>query len=344
MATPRASAAPAPPGTARAVRAVFLGSPATALPSLRARLAAPEVRVVGVVTQPDRPAGRQRRVQPCPVREAAAAGGLPVLAPPRLRAPEALAALRAWAPELLIVCAYGQLLSEAVLGLPRLGCYNLHFSLLPRWRGASPVQAALLAGEAATGVSLQRMVLELDAGDVVAETPPLPIRPDDTAGSLAERLAAEAADLLARSLPLLLGGAPPRRPQDPAAVTLCRLIRKEHGAVDFAGEDAAAIERKCRAYTPWPGCFAFLGARRLGLLRLTLAEPPPEAIGAAAAAAPPGTLLADGRVRARSGWLRLASVRPEGKPAMDFAAFRNGNPAAIGAVLTPQPEPERLTP
>jgi methionyl-tRNA formyltransferase len=315
-------------------RTVFLGSPATALPSLRALLDAPGVQVVGVVTQPDKPAGRRRRLQPCPVRAEAAALGLPTLTPRRIRATEALAALRAWAPELAIVCAYGQILPEALLELPALGCYNLHFSLLPRWRGASPVQAALLAGDASTGVSLQRMVAELDAGDVVAETPPLPIAAEDTAGSLAGRLAVEAGALLARSLPRLLSGDPPRRPQDAAAVTRSRLIRKEDGAVDFAAEDAAAIERKARAYTPWPGCFAFLGPRRLGLLRLRPAEPPPDR---AQAAAPPGTVLADGRVPARQGWLRLEQVRPEGKPAMDFAAFRNGNPAAIGARLTPAP-------
>jgi methionyl-tRNA formyltransferase len=320
-------------------RTVFLGSPATALPSLRALAADPRVRLVGVLTQPDKPAGRRRRLQPCPVRAEAEALGLPVLTPRRIREPEALAALAAWEPELAIVCAYGQILPEAALGLPALGCYNLHFSLLPRWRGASPVQAAILAGDAATGVSLQRMVLELDAGDVVAETPPLPIRPDDTAQSLGERLATEAGTLLARSLTALLAGDPPARPQDPAAVTVCRLIRKQDGAVDFAAEDAVRIERKARAYSPWPGCYAFAAGRRLGLERLTPAGPPDDP---AAARRPPGTLLADGRLRAREGWLRLEIVRPEGKPPMAFAAFRNGNPQAIGARLTPAPD--ALTP
>jgi methionyl-tRNA formyltransferase len=319
------------------IRTVFLGSPAAAVPSLQALHGQEPVRLAGVVTQPDKPAGRRRRLQPCPVKQAAEALGLAVLTPRRIRDPEALQALRAWGPELAIVCAYGQLLPEALLELPRLGCYNLHFSLLPRWRGASPVQAALLAGDATTGVSLQRMVLELDAGDVVAETPPLPIHRHDTAQSLGERLAGEAAALLARSLPLLLGGNPPRRPQDSAAVTHCRLIRKEHGAVDFAAEDAAQIERKCRAYTPWPGCFVFLGARRLGLARVVPAAAPADPAGAADDAAPPGTLRADGCVRTRTGWLRLEEVRPEGKGTMPFAAFRNGNPAAIGARLTPAP-------
>lgn len=314
------------------VRTVFMGSPAVAVPSLRALLAHPEVRVAGVVTQPDKPAGRRRHLQPCAVKVEAEAQGLPVLTPRRARAPEALDALRALEPALAIVCAYGQLLPEALLELPPLGCYNLHFSLLPRWRGASPVQAALLAGDASTGVSLQRMVLELDAGDVVAETPPLPIAPDDTAGSLGERLAEAAAALLTRTLPLLLSGDPPRTPQEPAQVTHCRLIRKEHGAVDFAAEDAAQIERKCRAFTPWPGCYAFLGSRRLGLARVRLADPPPDA----APGSPPGTLHADGRVPAAQGWVQLDAVRPEGRATMAFAAFRNGNPGAVGAVLTPQ--------
>jgi methionyl-tRNA formyltransferase len=317
-------------------RTVFLGSPEAAVPSLHALHAlhvAAALRLVGVVTQPDKPAGRRRTLQPCPVKREAEALGLPVLTPRRIREPEALEALRALAPELAIVCAYGQLLPRALLELPRLGCYNLHFSLLPRWRGASPVQAALLAGDAATGVSLQRMVLELDAGDVVAETEPLPIRADDTAASLGARLAAEAAALLTRSLPLLLGAQPPLRPQDAARVTTCHLIRKEHGAVDCAAESAVQIERKCRAYTPWPGCYAFLGTRRLGLARVTLA-PVPAQDGAGAA---PGTLRADGLLRTREGWLRLEALRPEGKGDMSFAAFLNGNPGAVGARLTPVP-------
>jgi methionyl-tRNA formyltransferase len=322
-------------------RTVFMGSPATALPSLRALLDDGAVRVVGVVAQRDQPAGRHRRPQPCAVKAEAEALGLPVLAPPRVRAPEALEALRAWAPELIVVCAYGQLLPAALLELPRLGSYNLHFSLLPRWRGASPVQAALLAGDAVTGVSLQRMVPELDAGDVVAETPPLPIRADDTALTLGARLAEAAAALLREALPALLSGSPPRRPQDPAAVTHCRQIRKEQGAVDFATETAAQIERKCRAYDPWPGCHAFLGSRRLGLLRVTLAAPPVDAEAEGGGPAPgPGVLHRDGLVGTAEGWLRLEQVRPEGKAAMPFAAFRNGNPGAIGARLTPAPQPD----
>lgn len=312
---------------------VFLGSPATAIPSLRALMDCDQVRLVGVVTQPDRPAGRRRAPQPSPIKREAAALGVPVYTPERIGAEEALGVLRGWGSELAIVCAYGQIFPSSLLALPRLGCFNLHFSLLPRWRGASPVQAAILAGDTTTGVSLQRMVPALDAGDIVAETPPLPIAPQDTAQTLGTRLADAAAELLSASLPLLMSGNPPLRPQDPARVTSCRTLRKGDGAVDFTAESAVEIERKCRAYTPWPGCFAFVESRRLGLVRVALAQPPARGGGEPVR----GALLEDGRLAARQGWARLVEVRPEGKRTMPFAAYRNGNPAAIGTVLKPAP-------
>lgn len=323
-------------------RIVFMGSPAVALPSLRALIAAEGVTLAGVVTQPDKPAGRRGRhsgrnrgrpsLQACPVKEEAESLGLPVFTPRRVGEEASLEVFREWETELAIVCAYGQIFPRELLELPPLGCFNLHFSLLPRWRGASPVQAALLAGDSVTGVTLQRMAKELDAGDIAAETEPVPIAPGDTAATLGTRLAEASGNLLAATLPLLLRGNPPLRPQDTSGITFCRTIRKEEGAVDFTGESALEIERKCRAYTPWPGCHAYLGTRRLGLPRLELADPPPDAPDAK-----PGRLRADGRIAAREGWLRLVEVKPEGKNAMDFQAFRNGNPGAVGAALNPRP-------
>lgn len=313
-------------------RTVFLGSPALALPSLRALAGASGIEMAGVVAQPDRPAGRRRRLQPCAVKEEALRLELPVFTPERIREESSLRTLRDWKVELAIVCAYGQIFPRALLDLPPLGCFNLHFSLLPRWRGASPVQAALLAGDETTGVSLQRMAMELDAGEIVAETPPMPIAPGDTAASLGERLAEAAAALLVGSLPLLQGGNPPLKPQDPSRVTHCRIIRKAEGAVDFGRESAEEIERKCRAFTPWPGCFSYLGGRRLGLLRLELAGPPPRP-----APGGRGVLQPDGRIAARDGWIRLLEVKPEGKGAMSLAAFLNGNPGAAGTALTAAP-------
>ncbi|MDH4248306.1 MAG: methionyl-tRNA formyltransferase [Deltaproteobacteria bacterium] len=313
------------------INTVFMGSPETALPSLRALLEYPGLRVVGVLAQPDRPAGRSRTPQPCPVKAEAQARGLPVFSPESARSVDTLETLRVWAPSLAVVCAYGQILPESILSLPSLGCYNLHFSLLPRWRGASPVQAALLAGDGFTGVTLQRMVKALDAGDVAAQTPPVAITPEDTAQALLARLANLAGTLLAQALPTLLSGTPVLTPQDPAQVTFCRLIGKNDGAADFATESAQTIERKVRAYDPWPGCYVFTGGRRLGLMRVEVdsAAVPP--------LAPVGVLAEDGRVRCAEGALRLREVKPEGKGVMSFAAFRNGYPQSVGSPLLPKP-------
>ncbi|MCZ6556757.1 MAG: methionyl-tRNA formyltransferase [SAR324 cluster bacterium] len=315
--------------------AVFMGSPEFALPSLRALASHSACRITGVFTQPDRPFGRGRKARPSPVRAEAEALDLPVFTPERIGGEEGLALLTEAAPEIVIVCAYGQIFPERVLSLPPGGAYNLHFSLLPRWRGASPVQAAILAGDRETGVSMQRIVRELDAGPVVVESTPLPISAQDTAQSLGERLAEASGRLLASALPLLLEGNPPLLEQEPSLVTHCRTIPKAAGAVDWQVESARMIERKIRAYTPWPGCFTYLGGRRLGLVRLELAGAPDQV---AAGGEPPGTLLPGGLVRSQAGYVRLLEVKPEGRGAMPLQAFLNGAPDALGRILSARPE------
>lgn len=323
-------------------RIVFMGSPEVAVPSLLALAEeAPRLggQIAGVFAQPARRVGRHSAPMPCPVAAAAERLGLTVHTPAKLRSDEGAAALREAAPELAIVCAYGQLLTQPLLDLPRLGCYNLHFSLLPRWRGASPLQAAILAGDAQTGVSLQRMVLELDAGPLAAESERIAIAPEDTAELLGKRLAEVSAALLRRMLPALLAGDPPLRAQNPAAVTTCRTLRKDDGAIDWARESAEVITRKVRAYTPWPGCHAFLGARRLGLLRVAVAGEV-EAAPFAAQPVPAGTILPGGLVAATPGCVRLLAVKPEGKAAMPWGDFVRGMPGAIGAQLSLRPTAE----
>jgi methionyl-tRNA formyltransferase len=320
-------------------RVVFLGSPQWAVPSLRSLSAAPDslsMAVVGVVTQPDRPAGRGRLMQPCAVKSAALALGLPVLSPISLRAEEGFRDLAGMSPDLAIVCAYGQILPRRVLDLPALGCWNLHFSLLPRWRGASPVQAAILAGDAETGVSLQRMVEALDAGPVAAKSAPVAIGADETAAELGGRLAELAAQVLRDSLPHLLRGTATVLPQDESQVTVCRKIDKRAGLVDWSRESATEIVRKVRAYTPWPGCASYLGQRGLGLVRV---EQAPAGAGSElpVPSAPPGTIAPGGLVRAAHGWVRLLEVKPEGRAVMSFAAFERGNPQAVGTRLAPAP-------
>jgi methionyl-tRNA formyltransferase len=309
---------------------VFMGTPAWALPSLRALTQSPLVRVAGVFTQTAKPAGRHRHVQPSAVQEAAELLGLPVVTPEKAGAADGMAALERWGPALIVVCAYGRILPIRVLEHPPLGCWNLHFSLLPRWRGASPVQSAILAGDASTGVSLQRMVKALDAGAIVAETPPIPILSTDSSASLGERLASASASLLTEALPLLLSGHAPLREQDPARVTTCGIIRKEQGAVHWERDDAARILLQWRAYTPWPGCHGYLDGRRIEFTRLEM-DPSFDLAGSAAA---PGTLLAGGWVRARDGCLRLIEVKPEGKRPMLMDAFLNGSPRSIGKRFT----------
>ncbi len=300
-------------------RLVFMGTPEWALPSLEAMVASGHP-VVGVWTQPDRPVGRKQVLTPSPVKARAEALGLPVWTPEQAGAPESLQALQELAPDLILVCAYGQLLPQALLDLPPCGCFNLHFSLLPRWRGASPVQAALAAGDAETGVSLQQMVLKLDAGPLVAEQKE-PVQRHDTSETLGSRLAEMGGRLIEQTLPDLLAQTLEAVPQDPEQVTFCRILRKEQGEVQWAEEAAVQIERKLRAYTPWPGCFSFgPDGKRLQLVEV---EVTPTRL-------PPGQIGPGFEVGTADGALRLLKVRPEGKGEMAASAFLNGRADWIG--------------
>ncbi|MDH4121896.1 MAG: methionyl-tRNA formyltransferase [Deltaproteobacteria bacterium] len=318
-------------------RVVFMGSPEAALPVFHLLAAHPGVRLVGVVTQPDKPAGRNRRLTPCPVKAAALALGLPVATPAKAGDAEGMAALAAMAPELIVVLAYGKLLPRRVLDLPPLGCWNLHFSRLPRWRGASPVQAALLAGDPSTGITLQRMAPEMDAGDVAADSGPLEILPNETAGELMARLAQAAAQLAEEALPRLLAGNPPLQPQPPAGITHCGMISKEDGALNPVQETAEQILRRWQAMTPWPGLFGWLGGRRVVVTRLALAEAAPEQVTRWMSGGPVGTVFPDGHMVCKQGVVRLVRVKPEGKGEMELAAFFNGHPQAAGALWQHEP-------
>jgi methionyl-tRNA formyltransferase len=318
---------------------VFMGSPQVAVPSLEALAkSAPQhgAAIVGVFAQPDRRIGRHKALQPCPVAAAADALGIPVFKPEKLRSPEGEAAFRDLRPQLVVVCAYGHILSQAILDLAPLGCYNLHFSLLPRWRGASPVQSAILTGDAVTGVSLQRMVAALDAGPIAAESAPMPIAADDTSDTLGMRLSEVSARLLETSLPAVLSGRVTLEQQDPTQVTLCRTFRKEDGAVDWEQMSAPEIERKVRAFTPWPGCHGFVGGKRLGLVRVAVVTEQ-ETAPLKAQPVPPGTIAPGGVVATRGGGVRLLEVKPEGKGAMLWSDFVRGAAQVVGMRLTPLP-------
>jgi methionyl-tRNA formyltransferase len=239
---------------------VFIGTPSFAVPSLR-RLAESSHTVSAVITQPDRPAGRDRRVQAPPVKLAAQELGLPVLQPPSLRDPAAVAALQEESPEAIVVVAYGQLLRPHVLDIPARGVLNVHPSLLPRWRGASPIPAAILAGDDQTGVTIMIMDEGMDSGPILSQTA-LPIVDADTTASLSERLANVGADLLIETLPRWLSGEVEAVAQDSDRATTCPLVRKDDGVINWS-LPALDIWRRVRAYNPWPGAATALDGQML---------------------------------------------------------------------------------
>jgi methionyl-tRNA formyltransferase len=328
------------------LRIVFMGTPAFAVPSLQALLdlreaAGRPARVVAVVTQPDRPAGRGRHVQASPVKELALAAGVPVLQPERLRRPENVAALRAYRPDLVVVAAFAQILSRDVLAAPTYGCLNVHASLLPRWRGAAPIPAAILAGDPETGVTIMRMDPGLDTGPLLSKGAE-PIRPDDTTATLTPRLAARGAALLTQAIGPYVAGTLRPQPQDEEGATLTRPLQREDGRVDWGAMPADLVARMTRAYDPWPGVYTTLGGR---ILKLWAAE----AIDASVDGAEPGHALTREEaapilqerglswprlVVAAAGGLVLArDVQPEGKCVMGGDEYLRGQPGVAGARL-----------
>jgi methionyl-tRNA formyltransferase len=259
------------------VRTVFFGSPAFAIPSLR--VVADSTTLVGVVTQPDRPAGRGQEPTPPAVKMVAAELGVPVLQPEKIRTPETLAALQALDADLFVVVAYGRILPETLLALPRLGPYNVHASLLPALRGAAPIQWAIIRGAPETGVSIMRMEAGLDTGPVAARRR-LAIDDADTAGTLAEKLATVGGALLADTLPDIVAGRVVLEPQDHAAATLAPPLNKADGRLDFS-RPAKAVSAQARGVDPWPGAATLLDGEPLRLFgpRVLPAVAPPRSPG-----------------------------------------------------------------
>jgi methionyl-tRNA formyltransferase len=315
------------------MRVVFLGSGSFAIPSLEALLDAGH-DVAAVVTQPDREKGRGRALSPPPLKPVAAARGLKVLQPRRVREPESVAALEALAPEVQVVVAYGQILPRRVIDIAPLGTVNVHASLLPRYRGAAPVQWAIVNGEAETGVTTMLIDEGLDTGPLLlAEA--TPIGPEETAEALESRLAALGGQLLVRTLKGLQEGAIVPQPQDPARARLAPLIKKEDGLMDWR-LPAPALARRVLGFHAWPGAHTRLRGRGLRILRAHVED----AAGSTPerAKATPGTLLRVGRdglvVACGEGTaLRLLEVQPESRRPMPAAAFAAGARLAPGERL-----------
>lgn len=308
---------------------VFMGTPDFAVPSLAALLR-DGYQVVGVVTQPDRPAGRGRQLAPSPVKRFAEEHGLTVLQPTTLRQPEPVAELQALAPDLIVVAAYGLILPQAVLDVPPHGCLNVHGSLLPRYRGAAPIPAAILAGDQETGVTIMLMDAGMDTGPILSQAV-CPIEPDDTTSTLTTKLAELGAALLSQTLPRWLAGEIEPQPQDEERATYAPMMRKADGQIDWA-LPAEQIARRVRAYQPWPGAVTFWEGQPLKLLR---------ARALLAATAAPGRVVARGEgaaVGTGEGLLLLEEVQLAGKRAMSIADFLRGQRGFIGSVLgSPSP-------
>ena len=298
-----------------------MGSPDFAVPILEALAAqaGSETRlmeVVGVVTQPDRPAGRGRTLVPPPVKAAAQRLGLPVMQPERLRQPEALEQLLAWKPDLIVVAAFGQILRPEVLDLPGFGCLNVHASLLPRWRGAAPIQAAILAGDDETGITIMKMDPGVDTGPMLSQRA-LPIAPQETSGSLFEKMAPLGAELLLETLPRYLSGELVPRPQPEAGVTYAPMLKRDDELLDLS-RPAIQLERRVRALQPWPGAYFEWSGAPLKVQRARLSGERSPGVGC--------RLVVDGSpaVGTGDGILVLEQVQPAGRKSMPGKAFLAG--------------------
>jgi methionyl-tRNA formyltransferase len=295
------------------MRVLFIGTGEIGVPVLRSLLNSAEHELVGVVTQPDKPAGRTQRIEAPPIKQALASLTIPILQPPRIKSADAVSEIRALAPDVIVVMAYGQILPRSVLEIPPLACLNLHASLLPRHRGAAPVQAAIIAGDRESGITVMYMDEGLDTGDIILQSR-LDIAADETGGSLHDRLALIAPDALRAALTQLQQKSAPRIPQDSSAATYAPKLEREHGRIDW-NERAIAIARKIRAFNPWPGAFTLLrdeeAERKLKIHRASVL---------AQGRNDPGNLV----FAARDGALRLEEVQLEGKRRMSAAEFLRG--------------------
>lgn len=300
------------------LKIIFAGTPEFAAASLGALLGRPELSVIAVYTQPDKPAGRGQQLRESAVKQLAMTQGLAVYQPASLRDETAISNLRALGADLLVVAAYGQILPRAVLEAPRLGAINVHASLLPRWRGAAPIQRALMAGDRETGITIMHMVERLDAGPILLARA-TPIRPDDTGGSLHDRLAALGASCLLESLgPFAAGTPPPAVEQEEALVTYARKLERSDRELDWQ-RPASELARQIRALSPVPLATASLGAIQANILSATSGPALPDAM--------PGELALDGdrlRVATGAGALEILSLQPAGKKLMQAREFING--------------------
>lgn len=305
-----------------AMRILFIGSDSFAVPAVEA-LAKSEHALLACVTQPDRPQGRGRQLKPCPVNAYAESAGIPTLTPEKIG--DACEELAARAPDLIVVAAYGQYIPRRILALPKKGCINIHPSLIPKYRGAAPIQWAVANGETETGVTILEVVPQMDAGPILLQERHA-IRPEDTTLTLEPRLAAAGAALMIEAIRQIGAGSVARVAQDESAVTWARKLEKNDGLLDWS-QPARTLHNRVRGFQPWPGTYAIVNGKRLGI----------SATRAESAHGAPGTILEIDRdgllIACGVDALRLLTVQPEGKRAMSAADYARGARLTVGAPL-----------
>ena len=304
------------------MRIIFIGTGEIGLPTLHALLESRH-SVAGIVTQPDKPVGRAQLVEPPPIKRALTDPRIPVFQPTRIKEREAIEEIRALLPDVIVVMAYGQILPREVLEIPKVACLNLHASLLPRWRGAAPIQAAIAAGDRETGITVMYMDEGLDTGDIMLQRKTT-ISPTDTGRSVHDRLANIAPDTLLNALGLLAEGNAPRIPQDNTLATYAPKLKREDGKIDWS-ESADVIEKKIRAFNPWPGTFMTIGGRNLKIFSGSVVD----------LSGKPGQILSGEKelvIAAGKGALSLSDVQLEGKRRMSAAAFVRGHAVTVRTI------------
>ncbi len=315
------------------MRIVFMGTPDFAVASLDALIKNPFLNVVAVYTQPDKYRGRKAQLTYSPVKVKAMEFNIPVYTPVKIREPENIEQLREIAPDIIVVAAFGQILPKEILELPKYGCVNVHASLLPKYRGASPIQRVILDGEPETGVTIMQMAQGLDTGDMLARVK-TKILPTDTGESLHDRLAELSGPLLIRTLDAIEAGEVRPEPQNDAESCYAGMIRKEDGLLDFS-QSAAALERAVRAYDPWPGTYTYINGLQLSILRAKVL--PGNTVKT------PGTVTSITNsginIQTGDGILTVTELKLQGKKAMPVRDFLNGNRLiTVGSVFTSSPE------
>ncbi|MCX6005680.1 MAG: methionyl-tRNA formyltransferase [Chloroflexi bacterium] len=312
------------------MKAVFMGSPAFALPALQS-LMSNQYDIIAVYTQPDKRTGRGQQLMPCSVKQFAVSHGLRIIQPETFKNAEEISALEELQPDIIIVAAYGQILPDSVLRIPKYDCINIHPSLLPKYRGPSPVAAAILNGDVITGVTIMMIEKKVDSGRIL-EQKEIPVKGDDTTESLSERLAKLGAELLTDTIPSWVAGKIQPRQQDETQATYTRMVAKEDGRLDW-NLPAVQLWRRVRAYYPWPGCFTDWNGVRLKIIKaVPINEIEAGKVGEVVAL--PRTGEARVAVRTVDGLLGLAVVQIEGKREMSAGDFMAGHRDFIGSTLT----------